>query len=86
LKEGKEEMKDNRGLRNKMEETNKTDNSEEFKIVIDKVCPACAVTCPYINLDYESIYYKDEVVRHHYCGNREICSWLWKKFKETEIG
>lgn len=90
LKEGKAKMY-NKKIGNSTNEENKieikkADISEGFEMVIDKVCPACAVTCPNIYLDYEELHVGAETVRHYYCSNRDICSWLWKKFKETEIG
>ena len=91
LREGNAKMENSKMMKNKANkekkaEIKKIDISEGFEMIIDKVCPVCAVTCPNIYLDYEELYVGAETVRHYYCSNRDICSWLWKKFKETEKG
>ena len=84
LREGKAEMKDRNELKNK-NEVKKTDISEGFEMIIDKVCPACATTCPNLYLDYEELHVGTETLRHYYCDNRDICVWCYDQFKKKLI-
>lgn len=63
---------------------------DEFRINVDKACPACGANCP--ELELESIACHGEswngkvVIRNYYCAKRYICKKLWSHLVKYKNG
>ena len=58
---------------------------KSFRIDINKVCPACGISCPELELDFEEIYANNHheltKIRTFSCMNGSICRQLWSYLK-----
>ena len=66
---------------------------KSFQIDINKVCPACGISCPEFKLDFEEIYADSHreltKIAAFNCMNRNICRHLWSylmKYKNSLEG
>ena len=55
---------------------------KDFKISVEKACPACSMECPHFEIDSECLYgesfYKGRIAyREYFCKNADLCGKIW---------
>ena len=64
---------------------------ENFKISVEKACPACSIECPNFEIDSECYYgesfYEGRIAhRDFFCRNADLCGKLWSHLSNYKNG